>query len=90
MSIESELKELIDVGRHILHEGCEQELCDEWREQCFQTLCELLGPHHELAKAFHGNECCEVKSLLIRANILAWVLELISVGHLPVIRAPLS
>jgi hypothetical protein len=83
MSYESELHDLISVGRRILHEGCEQQLCDEWRQRAFELLCELLGPQHEYTKLFQGGECCDVKRLLVRANVLSTVKELQARGTLP-------
>jgi hypothetical protein len=80
---ESELHDLIGIGRQILHEGCEQELCDAWRQRAYEMLCELLGPQHEYARLFQGKECCEIKTLLLRANVLAQVRDMVSHGHLP-------
>jgi hypothetical protein len=83
MTYESELHDLISVGRRILREDCEQQLCDEWRQRAHDLLCELLGPRHEYTELFRGKECCEVKSLLVRANILSTVKDLLARGTLP-------
>lgn len=86
MFSEKQLDELIGTGRRILHEGCEQQLCHEWRERALRLLCELLGPQHEYTKLFQSNECCEVKSLLVRANVLSTVKDLLVRGRLSVRR----
>jgi hypothetical protein len=83
MLFESELQDLIDIGRRILHEGCEQKLCDMWRHRCFQLLSKLLGPQHEYIALFQGNECCDVKSLLVRVKLLCAVRDLLDRRELP-------
>jgi hypothetical protein len=82
MSFDSDLHDLIEMGRRILHEGCEQRLCDQWRRRAFQLLGDLLEPQHEYSRLFQGNERCEIKRLLIRADALARVRDLVSRGHL--------
>jgi hypothetical protein len=77
MSSESELHELIDIGRRILHERCEQRLCNEWRLRAYELLCELLGSQHEYARLFQGDECCDIKNLFVRANVLMCVKDLV-------------
>jgi hypothetical protein len=52
MLVESELNDLINVGRRIFHENCEQQFCDEWRQRSFELLSELLGPDQEYTKLF--------------------------------------
>lgn len=86
MSSASQLDALVEVGRQILHEGCEQEFCEKWRQQAFQFLSHLLGPQHEYTKLFEDKEACEIKNLLVRANVLTLVRDLVSQGHLPVRR----
>jgi hypothetical protein len=90
MSCESELHDLIDIGRRILHQRCEQQLCDEWRQRAFLVLCGLLGPQHEHAKLFQTNEYCKIRSLLMRAQILWQIQDWVSQGLVPVQRKGVS
>jgi hypothetical protein len=84
MTCETELRDLIDTGRRILQQGCKQQPCDEWRQRAFPLLCELLGPRHEHSRLFQSNDCCGVKSLVMRVEVLTRLEDMVSQGHVPV------